>query len=124
MNTAGEDDLFQLELDQLRKCCSVLVLEDHCPTLGCPQLQSEEKVLATSKSKMASTIPLGWIPALSVGVSGSSIARLHMVQSAAAPLLTGTCENERMSTILASLHWLPIHFRIMFEILLFTFKFL
>ncbi len=47
-----------------------------------------------------------------MGVSGSSIARLQMVQNAAARLLTETRKYEHISPILASLHWLPVHFRI------------
>ena len=57
-----------------------------------------------------------------VGVSGSSITRLQMVQNAATRLLTGTCKYEHISPILASLHWLPVQFWIHFEILLFAFK--
>ncbi|XP_042341014.1 uncharacterized protein LOC121942011 [Plectropomus leopardus] len=68
------------------------------------------------------TTRLDYCNALYVGVSGSSVARLQMVQNAAARLLTGTRKHEHISPILASLHWLPIHFRISFKILLFTFK--
>uniref|UniRef100_A0A671UFZ1 Reverse transcriptase domain-containing protein n=1 Tax=Sparus aurata TaxID=8175 RepID=A0A671UFZ1_SPAAU len=66
------------------------------------------------------TTRLDYCNALNVGISGSSIARL--VQNAAARLLTGTRKNEHISPILASLHWLPIQFRIHFKILLFAFK--
>ena len=45
-----------------------------------------------------------------------------MVQNAAARLLTGTKKYDHVTPILASLHWLPIHFRIQFKILLFVFK--
>ncbi len=68
------------------------------------------------------TTRLDYCNALYVGVSGSSIARLQMVQNAAARLLTGTRKYEHISPILASLHWLPVHFRIKFKILLFVFK--
>ena len=44
---------------------------------------------------------------------------MQLVQNAAARLLTGTRKYDH---ILASLHWLPIHFRINFKILLFAFK--
>jgi len=50
------------------------------------------------------------------------IAMLQRVQNAAARLLSGTCKYEHISPILASLHWLPIHFRINFIVLLFVFK--
>ena len=57
-----------------------------------------------------------------MGVSGSSIARLQLVQNAAARVLTGTRKFEHISPILASLHWLPVHFRIYLKIILFAFK--
>ena len=60
--------------------------------------------------------------ALYVGVSGSSITHHQMVQNAAARLVTGTRKYEHISPILASLHWLPIQFRIHFKILLYAFK--
>ena len=68
------------------------------------------------------TTRLDYCNSLYMGVSGSSLARLQWVQNAAARLLTGTRKYDHISPILASLHWLPIHFRIHFRILLFTFK--
>jgi len=68
------------------------------------------------------TTRLDYCNALYVGVSGSSIAHLQMVQNAAARLLTGTRKYEHISPILSSLHWLPIYHRIHFKILLFVFK--
>ena len=68
------------------------------------------------------TTRLDYCNALYMGVSGSSIARLQLVQNAAARLLTNTKKYEHITPILASLHWLPIHFRIHFKILLFAFK--
>lgn len=44
------------------------------------------------------------------------------VQNAAARLLTGKSKNEHISPILASLHWLPVHFWIHFKIISFAFK--
>ena len=60
--------------------------------------------------------------ALYFGVSQSSLARLQSVQNAAARLLTGTRKREHITPVLASLHWLPVHFRVHFKILLFVFK--
>ncbi len=45
-----------------------------------------------------------------------------MVQNAAARLLTGTRKREHITPILASLHWLPVRFRIDFKILILVFK--
>ncbi|XP_067221749.1 guanine nucleotide-binding protein G(o) subunit alpha-like [Chanodichthys erythropterus] len=42
--------------------------------------------------------------------------------NSAARLLTGTKKREHITPILASLHWLPVRFRIGFKILLFVFK--
>ena len=51
-----------------------------------------------------------------------SIHSLQLVQNAAARLLTGTRKYDHITPVLASLHWLPIDYRINFKILLFTYK--
>ncbi|XP_016087113.1 WD repeat-containing protein 26-like [Sinocyclocheilus grahami] len=51
-----------------------------------------------------------------------SIARLQIVQNDAARLLTRAKKTNHITPILASLNWLPVHFRIQFKILLFVFK--
>ena len=68
------------------------------------------------------TSRLDYCNALYFGVSHSSLARLQLVQNAAARLLTGVRKREHITPILASLHWLPVHFRVHFKILLFVFK--
>jgi len=68
------------------------------------------------------TTRLDYCNALYSGVSGSSIARLQLVQNDAARLLTGTRKCEHISPILASIHWLLVHIRINFNSLLFAFK--
>lgn len=65
---------------------------------------------------------LDYCNALYIGVSASYISHLQRVQNAAARLLTGARKFEHISPVLASLHWLPISFRIHFKILLFAFK--
>uniref|UniRef100_A0A673GVL3 WD repeat-containing protein 26 n=1 Tax=Sinocyclocheilus rhinocerous TaxID=307959 RepID=A0A673GVL3_9TELE len=55
-------------------------------------------------------------------LSQLSIARLQMVQNAAARLLTRAKKTDHITPILASLNWLPVHFRIQFKMLLFVFK--
>ncbi len=47
-----------------------------------------------------------------------------MVQNSSASLLTETRKREHISPILASLHWLPVHFRIDCKILVLVFKLL
>ena len=68
------------------------------------------------------TTRLDYCNALYVGASQASLSRLQLVQNAAARLLTGTRTREHITPILASLHWLPVSFRIDFKILLFVFK--
>ena len=65
---------------------------------------------------------LDYCNALYTGINQASHARLQLVQNAAARLLTGTCKHDHITPILASLHWLPVHFRIHFKILLFVCK--
>uniref|UniRef100_A0A671UVC7 Reverse transcriptase domain-containing protein n=1 Tax=Sparus aurata TaxID=8175 RepID=A0A671UVC7_SPAAU len=68
------------------------------------------------------TSRLDYCNALYFGVSQSSLTRLQLVQNAAARLLTGARKRGHITPILASLHWLPVHFRVHFKILLFVFK--
>lgn len=65
---------------------------------------------------------LDYCSALYAGLNQTSVARLQLVQNAAARLLTGTRTYDHITVILARLHWLPVCFRIEFKILLFTFK--
>lgn len=57
-----------------------------------------------------------------MGVSQSSLARLQLVQNAAARLLTRVKKHQHITPVLASLQWLPVRFRIKFKILLLTYK--
>uniref|UniRef100_A0A4W5Q8G8 Reverse transcriptase domain-containing protein n=1 Tax=Hucho hucho TaxID=62062 RepID=A0A4W5Q8G8_9TELE len=68
------------------------------------------------------TTRLDYCNALYVGINQASLSRLQMVQNAAARLLTGTRKRDHITPVLASLHWLPVCFRIHFKILLFVFK--
>uniref|UniRef100_A0A8C1IL60 Reverse transcriptase domain-containing protein n=1 Tax=Cyprinus carpio TaxID=7962 RepID=A0A8C1IL60_CYPCA len=65
---------------------------------------------------------LDYCNALYIGVNQISLSCLQLVQNAAARLLTGTRKHEHITPILASLHWLPVYFRIHFKILMFVFK--
>ncbi len=57
---------------------------------------------------------LNYCNALYAGTNQVSFARLQLVRTAAARLLTGTSKREHITPILASLHWPPVHFRINF----------
>ncbi len=52
----------------------------------------------------------------------SSINKLHIVQNAAARVLTRSRKYDHITPILQSLHWLPIKFRISYKILILTHK--
>ncbi len=68
------------------------------------------------------TTRLDYCNSLYLGISKSSIARLQLVQNAAAKFLKGQRIFDHVTTILKSLHWLPVHLRIEFKILLYVFK--
>ena len=68
------------------------------------------------------TSRLDYCNSLYFGASQKELARLQLVQNAAARLLTGTRKFEHITPVLRSRHWLPVHFRIRFKILVFTFK--
>ena len=65
---------------------------------------------------------LDYCNALYVGIDQSLVRRLQLVQNSAARLLTGTKKRDHITPVLASLHWLPVKFRIDFKILLIAFK--
>ena len=55
-------------------------------------------------------------------LSQKTLKRLQTVQNSAARLLTRSTKYDHITPVLASLHWLPVCFRIDFKILLITFK--
>ena len=65
---------------------------------------------------------LDYCNALYSNINKQSIHRLQLVQNAAARLITGTRKSEHITPVLATLHWLPVCFRVDFKILLLTYK--
>ena len=57
------------------------------------------------------TARLDYCNGLYAGISQTSLARLQLVQNSAARLLTQTRRRRHITPILASLHWLPVHFK-------------
>ena len=68
------------------------------------------------------TSRLDYCNSLYLGLPLTLVARLQMVQNAAARLLTNTKKCEHITPVLASLHWLPVQSRIQFKTLLLVFK--
>lgn len=66
--------------------------------------------------------PLDYCNSLITCLSKSSLDRLQMVQNPAVRLLTRSNRKTRITSILPSLHWLPIQLRIHFKVLVFTYR--
>ncbi len=56
------------------------------------------------------------------GCTNKSLRTLHLIQKAAARVLTGTRKRDHISPILASLDWFPVKSRTEFRVLLLTYK--
>ena len=81
-----------------------------------PQKQLEMLIHAFISSR------LDYCNSLYIGIDQASLKRLQLVQNAAARLLTSTRKRDHITPVLASLHWLPVKFRVVFKVLLFVFK--
>lgn len=60
------------------------------------------------------SIRLDYCNSLYAGINQFSLSRLQLVQNAAARFLAGTKKREPITPVLASLHWLPVKFRVDF----------
>jgi len=65
---------------------------------------------------------LDYCSALYVGTCQTHIARLQLVQNAAARLLMNGRKTDHVTPFLSFLGWLPIHFRVQYKILIYVFK--
>ena len=56
------------------------------------------------------------------GLPSSEIQTLQRLQNAAARLITRTKKSDHITPVLINLHWLPIEHRVIFKLLLYTYK--
>ena len=68
------------------------------------------------------TSKIGQYNILLSGPTQDQVRKLQYVHNSSARLLTGSCKHEHITPVLRNLHWLPVHERIRFKILLMTFK--
>ena len=59
---------------------------------------------------------------LLIGISDASVGQLQRIQNCTARLITNTRKYDHIRPVLRRLHWLPVKQRIIFKILLLTFK--
>ena len=82
--------------------------------LSTPAVKSLVQACVTSR--------LDYGNALLYGLPKTSIHRLQRIQNVAARIVTGADRQSHITPILSQLHWLPVHQRIVYKVLLLTYK--
>ena len=65
---------------------------------------------------------LDYCNGLFYGLSSSEIQKFQRLQNSAARLITRAKKSEHITPVLVNLHWLPIEHRVIFKLLLYTYK--
>lgn len=60
--------------------------------------------------------------ALLTGLARDTVNKLQKIQNIAARVVTRTCTRDHITPILRDLHWLPVHWRIQYKVLLQVYK--
>ena len=89
-------------------------------------IRRARKMLTTDATKLAVhtlvTSKLDHCNSLLAGINNTLISKLQNVQRTAARLITGKRKYDPITQDLIKLHWLPVHLRIDFKILVLTYK--
>ena len=90
------------------------------------RIESIRQLLSTEATEMiihsVVSSRLDYCKALLYGLSSCKIQRLQSLQNTAARIVSKSKKHEHITPILVNLHWLPVRQRILYKILLLTFK--
>ena len=111
---------------------STLTLRTHINNIcrsGSLSLHEPSKIRKFLSQKDTERVVHGFISAkldycngLFYGLPSSEIQKLQRLQNAAARLITRTKKSDHITPVLVNLHWLPIEHRVIFKLLLYTYK--
>ena len=90
------------------------------------QIYKIRRYLTTEATKLlvqATVISrIDYCNSLLYGIKQKLLDRLQKVQNAAARVVTRSYKYDHITPVLKKLHWLPVHYRIVFKLLLLTYK--